>query len=105
VTRQRSRVLGGGAAAVAIFVAALVLPTCYKTPQPDCAFLCGEGGNCPTGYFCAGDGACKRDGLADDFDCGFVAPADAAPPPGDGGIDAPLDAPPDAPADAGIDAS
>lgn len=81
----------------AVLVAASSLGLgCFSKPQPDCAFLCGAGDACPDGYFCAGDGVCKRDGLAETFDCGFVAPIDAGPPP---------DAPPDASADAGVDAS
>ena len=69
---------------------------CFSEPKPDCAFLCGLEGQCPSGYFCATDGACKREGLLDGFDCGFRAPADAA---------VPADAAPDAPVDAAIDAA
>jgi hypothetical protein len=87
-------------AVVVLVVSSLGPSGCYSTPQPDCAFLCGAGASCPDGYFCAGDGVCKLDGVADSFDCGFVAPPDAGPP-----VDAPADAPPDAAADAGIDAS
>lgn len=81
---------------------------CFSTPQPECAFLCGANSSCPDGYFCAGDGVCKRDGVADSFDCGFVAPIDAGPPvdaPVDAPSDASADAPTDAATDAGIDAS
>jgi hypothetical protein len=82
---------------------ALLWAGCYSTPTPDCAFLCGAGGSCPDEYFCASDGVCKRDGLANTFDCGFTAPPDAGPP-----VDAPPggdDAGQDAGADAGVDAS
>lgn len=82
---------------------AIFLVTCFSTPKPDCAFLCGAGGACPDGYFCAEDGVCKREDLANTFDCGFVAPIDAGPP-----VDAPVgnaDAGVDAGADAGVDAS
>lgn len=78
---------------------AALITSCFKKPTPDCAFLCGADQSCPDGYFCATDGACKRDGLPDTFDCGFVAPPDASPP-SDAGADAP-----DTPADAASDAS
>ena len=90
-------------AAAAALLALLFTPGCFKTPTPDCAFLCGAGGSCPDNYFCAEDGVCKRDGLANTFDCGFVAPPDAGPP-----VDAPpnvADAGVDAAADAGLDAA
>jgi len=93
-------------AVLAIAVAVFGLTSgCFKTPQPDCAFLCGAGGSCPTDYFCAEDGVCKRDGIANTFDCGFVAPPDAGiPVDAPIGIDAAPDAPPDAAPDAGLDA-
>lgn len=90
------RRLGSLIAAAAL--GASLLTGCFSKPTPDCAFLCGAGQSCPDGYFCASDGACKKDGLADGFDCGFVAPADASPP-SDAGADAP-NTPKDAAADA-----
>ncbi len=103
-------------ASMCVLVATLTLVpiSCFSTPTPDCAYLCGDGnGNsspCPEGYYCADDGACKRVGVAETFDCGFVAPADAgrvidaAPPDAAPPDAAPPDAaPPDAaPPDAAI---
>lgn len=84
-------------------LACAALAGCYDTPRPDCAFLCAEGDVCPEGYFCAGDGWCKRDGVAEDFMCTLPIPdaavADAsAPDAGDAaaGDAAPGDAAPDA---------
>ncbi len=52
---------------------------CFSPPSPDCAYLCSSDKRCPDGYYCAQDGACKRNGVAETFDCGFVAPVDAGP--------------------------
>jgi hypothetical protein len=81
-------------------LAGVALGGCFDRPTPACAFLCGDDGACPDGYRCAADQWCKRDDVADGFECG-PAPADAAPdaPPA-----TPVDAaPPDAPADAAPD--
>ncbi|MBK9030400.1 MAG: choice-of-anchor D domain-containing protein [Myxococcales bacterium] len=102
-------------------VATVAATACYDTPRPSCAFLCGTDSSCPGGYYCAGDGWCKLDGVAETFVCeaGSVdaAMADAAPdgdvdaPDVDAAVDAPeidaleLDAPTDAPTDAPLDAA
>ncbi len=95
-------------ALIAAFLGVLALGAtaagCFSTPKPECAFLCGSAGECPADYFCASDGACKRVGLLDTFDCGFRAPPDAAVP-SDAAPDAPADATPDAAIDAAIDAA
>lgn len=69
---------------------------CFSKPQPECAFLCGDGDACPDGYSCRADGWCKLASVADGFDCGDL-PADASPPPDE----APT---PDSGTDAGTDA-
>jgi hypothetical protein len=84
----------------------LLLGACYKTPKPDCGFVCGPGGACPSDYTCASvDNRCHRVGAAADLMC--PAPVDASiidavidAPKVDGAIDAPLDAAIDAPIDA-----
>jgi hypothetical protein len=74
------------------------LAACYETPQPSCAFSCGPSDDCPSGYSCRADSWCKRDDVADGFDCGAEA-SDA--PAGDGGSGTTSDASPDAaPSDA-----
>jgi hypothetical protein len=55
----------------ALLVAALALAPlagCFSAPTPACAFRCGPGDACPSGYACAADGWCKRD----DVDPGYV---------------------------------
>jgi hypothetical protein len=52
----------------AALIAAL-LASCYDTPRPECAFLCGEGSACPDGYECASDGWCKRSDVDPSFVC------------------------------------
>jgi hypothetical protein len=92
----------------------LLLVACYKTPKPDCGFVCGPAGACPADYTCSStDNRCHRNGAAADLVCTGVdgGPADA---PFDGSaidaqpdapmIDAAIDAHPDAPIDAAIDA-
>ena len=56
---------------LAVLVGSTLLATgsCYTTPKPECAFLCGEAESCPDGYSCAGDGWCKRDDVPTTFDC------------------------------------
>jgi hypothetical protein len=81
----------------------LALAACYKTPSPDCAFLCGADGACPSGYGCASDGVCKRTDLPDDHVCesDLRAPIDASPGQADAGVDAAPDidaSPPTCPA-------
>jgi len=61
---------------------------CYSPAQPDCGFVCGEGGACPDGYTCATDGICHRDGTPASLVCAVDARPDSPQP-----IDAP---PPDA---------
>jgi hypothetical protein len=69
------------------------LAACYETPQPSCAFSCGPSDDCPSGYSCRADSWCKRDDVADGFDCGAEA-SDA--PASDGGSGTTSDASPDA---------
>lgn len=85
------------ALAVACLVGAGVAGGCFDRPQPECAFFCGPGGECPDGYGCAADGWCKRQDVDPAFECPN-APIDAAVPdvstldaPGADGPD--LDAP------------
>jgi len=82
---------------------------CYETPRPPCAFLCGNDNSCPSSYFCASDGWCKADGVADGLVCDpTVNDASVVDGPApDGSIDASdLDAPEDGrPVDAGVDAA
>ena len=48
---------------------------CFDTPSPDCAFACGaEAEACPDGFSCRSDGLCKRNDLADDYECETLAP-------------------------------
>ena len=63
---------------------------CFDAPQPPCAFLCGQGGDCPDGYVCAADNFCKRKDVNPAFVCPLTpeaASADAAPGSGDGAPD------------------
>jgi hypothetical protein len=77
---------------------ALALAGCYETPQPRCAFSCGPSDDCPSGYSCRADSWCKRDDVADGFDCGAEA---SDQPASDGGSGTTSDASPDAaPSDA-----
>ncbi len=85
-----------------IWLAAIILgscflsASCYTTPKPECAFLCGEADSCPDGYSCATDGWCKRDDVPSTFDCigntvdAFVADTAVSidAPPDDAQIDA-----------------
>ena len=55
---------------VRIPVVCLVLLTaCYSPVQPECGFTCGPSGECPTGYFCATDMVCHRDGTSPTAGC------------------------------------
>jgi hypothetical protein len=74
-------------------ILALALVACYETPKPRCAFSCGPSEACPSGYSCRADSWCKRDDVADGFDCGAEA-SDA--PSSDGGSGTTSDASPDA---------
>lgn len=65
-----------------------LVAACYSPPQPDCGFSCLRLGDCPSGYFCAPDGICHRDGTPPELQCAVDARIDAPRP-----IDAP---PPDA---------
>lgn len=51
---------------------------CYSPPEPDCGFVCGPGGACPTDYTCASDHHCHHNGAAASLTCG-PPPVDAAP--------------------------
>ena len=79
-----------------LMVGVAAVSSCYETPRNECAFTCGPEDACPATYSCRPDGWCKREGVADDFQCAPPRP-DAAPV-----IDAGLDAGP--PPDAGLDA-
>jgi hypothetical protein len=61
--------------------AAMLAAGCFDTPEPACAFACGDDGACPAAYRCASDGWCKRADLDSDYACGAslldAAPADA----------------------------
>lgn len=50
-------------------LAGLLAAGCYKTPKPECAFLCGDDSACPDDYRCAPDGWCKRVDLAPEHVC------------------------------------
>jgi hypothetical protein len=52
---------------------------CYDTPEPDCAFQCGEDDACPDDYGCATDGWCKRIDLPDDHVCPAGTPLEVGP--------------------------
>ncbi|ACY16702.1 hypothetical protein [Haliangium ochraceum] len=84
-------------------LALLLTPSaaCFDEPAPACAFSCPGDGPCGDGYRCADDGWCKREDLAEDYECGGPAiPPDAS------SVDAPVaDAAPDASADAASDAA
>jgi hypothetical protein len=54
---------------LALFTCACLLASCYSTPNPECAFLCGEADSCPDNYSCATDGWCKRNDITPDYDC------------------------------------
>jgi hypothetical protein len=58
---------------------------CFDRPRPACAFWCGEDSACPDGYRCASDQWCKREDVADGFECGPGPAADASPPALDAG--------------------
>lgn len=53
---------------------------CFDPPQPEVAFLCGDGDSCPDGYECRADGCCHQVGST-----GGVCPGTAPP---DAGTDA-----------------
>ena len=53
---------------------------CYSPPRPDCGFLCGAQGACPTDYHCAADGICHLDGTPANLNCGRDAGVDARIP-------------------------
>ena len=75
------------------------MAACYSTPQPDCGFVCGPAGDCPTDYACAADNRCHRNGTPESLMC---APPDAAISMRDTiNFDSPG---PDAPADADVTA-
>jgi len=74
------------ALAILLLASPIALAGCYETPQPACAFTCGQGDDCPDGYSCRADTWCKRDDVTDDHVCAPPRPdaagttADAAPP-------------------------
>src|SRR5713101_3037762 len=36
----------------------VLMCACFEKPKPNCAFLCGAQGACPTDYRCGGDSRC-----------------------------------------------
>ena len=46
-------------------VSLVAVAACYSPPKPDCGFICGAGGACPTDYFCAHDGRCHLNGTSE----------------------------------------
>lgn len=88
--------MSGRFAAVAIAVlaaAGAILAACYDVPEPDCGFICGSAGECPSHYTCADDHYCHRNGAPVDLTCAAVRDADVT----DAAADAAVDAMPDAP--------
>ncbi len=61
-----------------------LITACYSPPKPDCGFVCGHGGECPSDYFCAPDGICHLDGTPPTMPCAIDARVDSPRP-----IDAP----------------
>jgi hypothetical protein len=61
-----------------------LLAACYSPAQPDCGFVCGPGGACPSDYACAADGVCHRIGAPANLTCAVDARPDTPRP-----IDAP----------------
>jgi hypothetical protein len=55
------------------------LVACFDPPQPDVAFLCGDGDSCPDGYECRADGCCHRIGSSETTECPGTATPDAGP--------------------------
>ena len=58
---------------------------CYDPPKPDCGFVCGPQGACPSGYTCqARDNRCHRDGTdgpcADVLDASIDGSGDTTSP-------------------------
>ena len=88
-----SLVLGAG-------LVGAIIASCYNLPEPQCGFICGPNGACPSDYTCAADHHCHKNGAPDSLVCGTPDAAVDGPP------DAPLDAPMiDAPnTDAAVDA-
>jgi hypothetical protein len=65
---------------VIVFLAAVVAAGagCFSPPQPACAFSCAENGDCPSGYSCADDGVCHREG--DQRSCDIPPQTDGGDP-------------------------
>ncbi len=81
----------GRALLAAIVAPALLLGACFSTPEPECAFACGQNSVCPDKYRCAGDGWCKRNDVAEDFVCSTTPLIDASKPtPDSANLDASL---------------
>jgi hypothetical protein len=75
----------GRVAPLALLLCMVFAAGCFETPQPVCAFLCGNGGDCPDGYDCAPDGFCKRADVNPNMACpGISIEIDASD------VDAPL---------------
>ena len=70
-------------------VCVVLMTACYSPDQPACGFPCGSLGECPSGYFCAADNICHRNGTPSTMTCGPDAmpdtprPIDAPPPDAD----------------------
>ena len=84
----------------AVLVAGL-FAGCFKTPKPECSFVCGPNNACPADYACAADNYCHLR-LANN-QLGACTFADA--PKADAANDAPIDSPIDGRPDAMVDAA
>ena len=48
----------------------LLVSACYAPPEPDCGFICGPSGACPTDYTCnSTDNRCHRNGSSPTLQC------------------------------------
>jgi hypothetical protein len=52
----------------------LAIAGCYNPPEPDCGFVCGDGGACPPDYTCASDNVCHRNGTPPTLTCSATSP-------------------------------
>jgi hypothetical protein len=60
---------------------------CYTTFEPDCGFVCGAQGECPSDYACATDNICHKTSAPADLVCFYDAAA-GEPLPVDAMVDA-----------------